>query len=133
MLDDIGTKVPDERLGDIEPTWRIETSPGNYQVGIALTEPLTDAAKATEVQQAFIEAGLCDPGAGGLNRWARFPNGINGKPKHLDANGQSISLSSGRLESRKALHRRATPRLIEGQARLWQESPQGLSGDSRRA
>jgi RepB DNA-primase from phage plasmid len=88
MLDDVGTKVPGERLDDIEPTWRIETSPGNYQVGIALTEPLSDAAKATELQQAIIEAGLCDPGAGGLNRWARLPVGINGKAKHLDANGQ---------------------------------------------
>ncbi|QLQ25156.1 MAG: hypothetical protein HZT41_10030 [Dechloromonas sp.] len=87
MLDDVGTKVPEERLGNIEPTWRIETSPGNYQVGIALTEPLTDAVKATELQQAIIEAGLCDPGAGGLNRWARSPNGINGKSYHVDANG----------------------------------------------
>ena len=88
MLDDVGTKVPEERLGDIEPTWRILTSPGNSQVGIALAEPLTDAAKATELQQAIIEAGLCDPGAGGLTRWFRGPVGINGKPKHLDANGQ---------------------------------------------
>ena len=88
MLDDVGTKVPEERLGELEPTWRIETSPGNYQVGIALTEPLSDAAKATELQQAIIEAGLCDPGAGGLNRWARLPVGINGKPKHRNDNGQ---------------------------------------------
>ena len=102
MLDDVGTKVPDERLGDIEPTWRIETSPGNYQVGIALTEPLTDAAKATELQQAIIEAGLCDPGAGGLNRWARLPNGINGKPKHIlmpTASHFVVAWSSGILKS----------------------------------
>ena len=87
MLDDIGTKVSDERLGEIEPTWRIETSPGNYQVGIALTEPLTDAARATELQQAILEAGLCDHGAGGLTRWSRLPNGINGKVNHVDAAG----------------------------------------------
>jgi len=87
MLDDVGTKVSDERLGEIEPTWRLETSPGNYQIGIALSEPLTDSASATELQQAILEAGLCDPGAGGLTRWSRLPNGINGKAKHVDAAG----------------------------------------------
>lgn len=90
MLDDIGTKVPEESLGELEPTWRIETSPGNYQVGIALNEPLTYATEASELQKAIIEAGLCDPGAGGLNRWARLPIGINGKCNHVDANGKQF-------------------------------------------
>ena len=121
MLDDVGTKVPDERLGDIEPTWRIETSPGNYQVGIALTEPLTDAAKATELQQAIIEAGLCDPGAGGLTRWVRLPVGINGKPKHLDANGQPFRCRLVVWNPEKRYTPDELLALLKVNARRWQE------------
>ena len=36
MLDDLGTKVPLDRLGGFELSWLIETSPGNYQGGIIL-------------------------------------------------------------------------------------------------
>jgi hypothetical protein len=41
MLDDIGTKVAMERL-TLRPSWLLETSPGNYQAGYLLREPLTD-------------------------------------------------------------------------------------------
>jgi len=46
MLDDLGTKVPLERLGSFELSWLIETSPGNHQGGIIFAEPLTDGAVA---------------------------------------------------------------------------------------
>ena len=123
MLDDVGTKVPGERLDDIEPTWRIETSPGNYQVGIALTEPLSDAAKATELQQAIIEAGLCDPGAGGLTRWSSPSGGINGKLSiaMTTASRFVVAWTSGILKSATRLE--ATACLSESQARPRQESP----------
>jgi hypothetical protein len=42
MLDDLGTKVPMGRLSDFPLSWLIETSLGNYQGGILLSEPLTD-------------------------------------------------------------------------------------------
>jgi len=42
LLDDLGTKVPMERLAGFELTWLIETSPGNYQAGIVLADPITD-------------------------------------------------------------------------------------------
>lgn len=88
MLDDIGTKVPFERLGDFALSWLIETSPGNHQGGIILAEPITDGAVAIRLLNAIIAAGLCDPGATGpLSRWARLPVGINGKPKHASADG----------------------------------------------
>lgn len=88
MLDDLGTKVPFERLDDIELSWLIETSPGNHQGGILLAEPITDAAAATRLLNALIDAGLCDPGASGpASRWARLPVAINGKPKYADEAG----------------------------------------------
>ena len=88
MLDDLGTKVPLERLAGFELSWLIETSPGNYQGGIILAEPLTDAAVAVRLLNALIDSGLCDAGATGpLSRWARLPAAINGKPKYADEDG----------------------------------------------
>lgn len=88
MLDDLGTKVPRARLGGIELSWLIETSPGNYQGGLLFADPLTDGAEAVRLLQAVIAAGLCDAGASGpLSRWARLPVGINGKPKYAGEGG----------------------------------------------
>jgi hypothetical protein len=51
MLDDLGTKVPLERLAGFELSWLIETSPGNHQGGIILAEPLTDGAAGRATAQ----------------------------------------------------------------------------------
>src|SRR5258708_18346123 len=88
MLDALGTKGPLDRLGGFELSWLIETSPGNYQGGIILAEPLADGAAAVRLLNAVIDAGLCDAGATGpLSRWARLPAAINGKPKYADKSG----------------------------------------------
>lgn len=88
MLDDLGTKVPMDRLDGFELSWLIETSPGNHQGGIILAEPLTDGAVAVRLLNAVIDAGLCDAGATGpLSRWARLPVAINGKQKHVGEDG----------------------------------------------
>ncbi len=79
-LDDVGVKVTDlERLAGLPPSWNIETSPGNYQIGFILAEPITDIAVAKALTQAIIDAGLSDPGANGVNRLMRLPKGVNGK------------------------------------------------------
>ncbi len=79
MLDDIGTKVPKERL-TLSPTWLLETSPGNYQAGYLLDTPLTDGLLADRLMNAVVSAGLCDPGANGPRaRLARLPVAVNGK------------------------------------------------------
>ncbi|MCC6597496.1 MAG: hypothetical protein IT559_01755, partial [Alphaproteobacteria bacterium] len=79
MLDDIGTKIPADSIG-IEPSWKIETSPGNYQYGYILKAPITDSKNADNLMNAIIDAELCDPGADGpCARLARMPVGINGK------------------------------------------------------
>jgi hypothetical protein len=79
MLDDIGTKVPMERL-TLAPTWLLETSPGNHQAGYLLAEPLADGGAADRLMHAIVGAGLCDPGANGPTaRLARLPVAVNGK------------------------------------------------------
>lgn len=103
MLDDLGTKVPFDRLSGIELSWLIETSPGNYQGGILLDEPITDAAAATRLLNALIDAGVSDPGASGpASRWTRFPVAINGKSKYADEAGApfSVRLAEWRPEKR---------------------------------
>lgn len=88
MLDDLGTKVPLERLAGFKLSWLIETSTGNYQGGIILAEQITDGNVATRLLNALIGSALCDAGAHGpLTRWARLPVAINGKPKHADDSG----------------------------------------------
>ena len=88
MLDDLGTKVPLDRLEGFDLSWLIETSPGNYQGGIILAEPITDGAAAVRLLNAVIDAGLCDAGASGpLSRWARSPVAVNGKKKHAGEDG----------------------------------------------
>lgn len=90
VLDDVGTKVDRELIGAITPTWVLETSPGNFQIGYKLDPALTDARDVERFQQQIATAGLTDKGAMGLARWVRLPNGINGKPKYA-VNGQPFS------------------------------------------
>ena len=79
MLDDVGTKVAMDRL-TLQPTWLIETSPGNHQAGYLLREPLSDGGAADRLMNAIVAAGLCDPGANGPRaRLARLPVALNGK------------------------------------------------------
>jgi hypothetical protein len=62
MLDDLGGKIPMERL-TLAPTWSIETSSGNYQAGYALRDPIQEGSLADRLMNAVVTAGLCDPGA----------------------------------------------------------------------
>lgn len=79
MLDDVGTKILLERLV-LSPSWLLETSPGNYQAGYILDDPIRCAKKSDQLMDAIIKAGLCDPGANGpTSRLARLPVAINGK------------------------------------------------------
>ena len=80
MLDDIGTKAAGLDRLNLPPSWRLETSPGNFQVGYIFSAPVTDVLAAEKLMKAIIAAGLCDPGASGpLTRYARLPVGVNGK------------------------------------------------------
>ncbi len=78
MLDDVGTK---SRVPPLEPTWKIETSPGNYQWGYAF-DPDAQPTRGTFAAaiRAIAEAGYTDPGACTPVRNVRIPGSINLKP-----------------------------------------------------
>ena len=79
MLDDVGTKVVMEPP-PLQPSWLLETSPGNHQAGYLLSEPLSNGAAVDRLMNAIIEAGLCGPGANGpRSRLAWLPCASNGK------------------------------------------------------
>lgn len=79
VIDDVGTKVKPEDL-DVEPTWEIETSPGNYQWGYALKEWTDDLAGHDALNRALVDTGRQDKGAQGVNRLSRVPGSVNLKP-----------------------------------------------------
>ncbi|SDW00785.1 hypothetical protein [Nitrosomonas oligotropha] len=84
MLDDIGVKVAWERV-TLDPSWMIETSPGNFQIGFILDALITDPKEADILLKSIIDAGLCDPGSNGAcARIGRTPIAINGKHKNAD-------------------------------------------------
>ena len=74
-------QIPFDRI-TLAPSYVLETSENNSQVGFFLKQPITDPRKADELSKAIIAAGLSDPGAGGPTaRLMRLPVGCNGK-KH---------------------------------------------------
>ena len=92
FLDDISVD-PETSLGgkiDIEkvrlpPSWALETSPGNYQFGLILREPITDPEEANLLLRALAYSGLAaqaDPGMLGATRLGRLPEGFNCKAKY---------------------------------------------------
>jgi len=82
MLDDIGTKV-DEM--PVEPSWLIETSPGNHQAGYILKAPIDHVGDADAFLKALVTAGrLTDAGGQNVTRYARLPVGSNTKAKYRE-------------------------------------------------
>ncbi len=83
VCDDVGQKVSDvdvrHALG--EPTFRIQTSPGNEQWGYFFSR-LATAGEVDQIHAMLLEHRLSD--ANGLNavRYARLPAGINNKPEY---------------------------------------------------
>lgn len=78
VLDDVGTK---SKVPPIEPTWKIETSPDNYQWGYTFAlddHPTTN--EFTAAIKAIAEAGYTDTGAINAVRNFRIPGSVNLKP-----------------------------------------------------
>jgi hypothetical protein len=76
VLDDVGTK---SKTPPLEPSWKIETSPENYQWGYVLGEQPTTGEFAAAIK-AIAEAGYTDKGATNPVRNFRLPGSINLKP-----------------------------------------------------
>jgi len=80
VLDDVGTKVPfDKTPATFQPTYKLETSKGNFQWGYVLAEPVRDFEAASALVQLVYESGASDEGGKMPNKWVRMPEGINGK------------------------------------------------------
>ena len=72
-------QIPFSRV-TLPPTYVLETSEGNFQVGYFLREPILDRSEAENLSKSIIASGLTDPGAGGpCARLMRLPVGCNGK------------------------------------------------------
>lgn len=82
MLDDFGTKISLDKV-KMEPSWVIETSPDNYQIGYFLAVPLEDPGMVDRVWEGLKASGQSDAGSSGLTaRVGRLPVGANLKPKY---------------------------------------------------
>lgn len=100
MLDDIGVKVELDRI-TLKPSWKLETSPGNFQIGFILDEPITDPVKADSLLNSIIDVGLCDPGSNGAcSRIGRLPVAINGKYNNANDNPWQCQLREWHPERR---------------------------------
>lgn len=103
MVDDLGTKVPLDRLAACPPSWLIETSPGNYQAGFIFNEPV-ERKQADALKESLIASGLCDTGAtGGSARWMRLPVAINGKAKYATPGPTKCSLAAWHPDRRYSI------------------------------
>ena len=72
-VDDVGTK---SKIPPLEPTWKIETSPGNFQWAWVLSEQVP-VGVAGAAERAFAAAGYTDEGAINPVRNWRIPGSIN--------------------------------------------------------
>ena len=80
VLDDIGTKVDaDSMPDDLEPTYIIETSAGNFQWGFVFDEPIALLPAAEALVQLVYESGYSDEGGKMATKLVRLPEGVNGK------------------------------------------------------
>ena len=89
VLDDIGdglgAKCAPDKLPDLlatEYSWRIETSPGNFQYGFLLDKPIEDLNAAIEFVKIIYGAGEWDGGGATPNKLVRLPCGYNLKAKY---------------------------------------------------
>jgi hypothetical protein len=76
VLDDVGTKA---KVPPIEPTWKMETSPGSFQWGYVFSEQPTKG-EFTAAIKAIADAGYTDPGSINAVRNFRLPGSVNLKP-----------------------------------------------------
>lgn len=84
MIDDIGPKIHPENI-QLEPTFKVESSPKNFQYWYILETPITDFTTANDLVASVvalvkkISLNKRDTGCAGLTRYGRFPGSINNK------------------------------------------------------
>jgi hypothetical protein len=79
VLDDMGTKGDMAFEIVLPPTFKIETSPGNFQFGYVFDEPITKMDEAKTFISMVYETGVADTGGKMPNKYVRLPQGVHGK------------------------------------------------------
>jgi hypothetical protein len=84
--EDTSAKVPGGKI-KLSPSWVLETSPNNFQVGYILDgDGDARGGKVTALLDALVASGLVsdgsDPGMKGVTRYVRLPVGTNTKQKY---------------------------------------------------
>lgn len=80
--------LDDPEQCDLVPTWKLETSPDNYQFGFILDEPISDLNVAERLHAALGNLKLIriDKSGNNVVRYVRLPVGVNtkydGSPAH---------------------------------------------------
>jgi hypothetical protein len=106
VLDDIGTKVPRDTIPkELEPTYIIESSEGNYQYGYVLETPIDVLEHAEALIQLVYESGYSDAGGMMPTKIVRLPGGINGKMGAKKNFKVKLTKSDGPLWTPQALLR----------------------------
>ena len=113
VVDDVGTKVDPAAVANLPPpSWKLETSPGNWQWGYILGTPETDAGRVNALLDGMVAAGLCpdgkDPGMKGVTRYVRLPVGRNTKAKY-GPGGFTCRLTEWHPERRFTMDELAAP------------------------
>lgn len=105
MVDDVGTKVPPERVAALPPSAIVETSSGNFQWWYFLSKPEADRFRFDGLIRAFIEGKLLghDPGMSSVTRVGRLPGFVNGKAKHNGFRTRLVELTNRRYSSDELL------------------------------
>lgn len=95
VLDDIGAGDTSKVSGNtLEPTYKIETSPGNFQWGYVFEQPVTDLDLARRlVATIYGEGALTDGGGRLVNKFVRLPVGINGKQRAHGRDTHPVTLT----------------------------------------
>lgn len=95
IIDDVGTKVPWHVADKFPPpSYKLETSPGNWQWGYGMPEgqPELERWKPERLLDGLVAKGITedgkDPGMKGVTRLGRLPEGINNKRKYVDELGE---------------------------------------------
>jgi len=90
MVDDVGTKSQSWQI-PLEPSYKLEISPGNYQYGYLLAAPGLDGDLVARIIDAMVAQGLAadgkDPGMKGIMRYGRLPVGWNTKARYVERLG----------------------------------------------
>lgn len=105
-VDDVGQKVGADQVWGLlgDPTFRIETSPGNEQWGYVLEHPITSEPVATALIHALAKA-LNDNDARDVTRYLRLPVGVNQKPSAGGFRVRLVELTPGKRLEGSALAR----------------------------